>query len=506
MDRVSTSPRGRLRLATVCFCLFGVLGLPGARADVETPNEEPPIVSRPRGSRPAKSEDEWDPARWRVGSYIWSASTADKQTCQLWRAFEIPTGATVTTATLRVLADNNFVALLDGRELGMGSDLRFMTEYDISEVLAPGRHVIAIRAFNESHHAGVAAGLSVTLSRGGSIVMLSDDSWRVVPEGERGWERRREPLPTWQLASIKAPFGAMPWNKPVIRLNHVIVRTPQETPFWQRAWFQSLVAAVGGVSVLASLLLAMRLIAESRARSLLDRERARIARDIHDELGAGLTQLVLEGEVARTDLPAGSATGDRLNALCDRARALAQVMDELVWAVNSRRDTLRDFVTYASKYIRRFLEPTSIRCRLDIALDLPDVTCDLPVRRNLLLAVKEAVNNAVKHSGSQQLCFRVERRSPMLIVTVEDDGHGFDLERSKSAGNGLANLGQRMRDIGGVCRIVTAPESGCRVELEVPLARFIRRAAPPAAGVDLLSDGQKRRSSTLAASPGVQSS
>jgi signal transduction histidine kinase len=507
MHRVNTSPAGRLRLATACSCLIGLLGLPGTRADFETPDDEPPIVSRPKGPRPAKSEYEWDPAKWRVGSYIWSATTTNKQTCQLWKRFEIPPGATVTAAALRVLADNSFVVYLDGRELGMGSDYYYMTEYNVGEVLAPGPHVIAIRAFNESYQAGVVAGLRARLAKGSAIVVLSDDSWRVVPEEERGWERRLEPQPNWEFATVVAPFGGTPWIDPPLQINKVLVHPLEQPAFWKQVWFQSLVVAVGGAAALASLLLATRLVAESRARQLLDRERARIARDIHDELGAGLTQLVLEGEVARTELPAGSAAGDRLESLCDRARTLAVAMDELVWAVNSRRDTLRDLVTYASKYVRRFLEPTPIRCRFDIAPDLPDVTCDLPVRRNVLLAVKEAVNNAVKHSGSQQLCFRIERRPPLLVVTVEDEGRGFDLKKSGATGNGLNNLAERMRDIGGTCRIVTAPGAGCRVELEVPLARFARRAAPPDVVVDLLgmSGGQEPRS-LLALPPEGQSS
>ncbi|MFM7205550.1 MAG: ATP-binding protein [Planctomycetaceae bacterium] len=460
-------------------------------SSVQQADDQPDRVSRPRGRRPAKSEYEWSPETWGVGSYIWAPTTSDKQTCHLWRSFEIPRGATVTTATLRVLADNGFVVFLDGRELGMGSDYYYMTEYDIGALLGPGRHVVAIRAFNESYQAGVVAGLRVNLSEGEPLVILSDTSWRVVPADARGWERQSDAPASWGRAVAVAAFGAAPWIDPPLRLNQIAIHPLDQPAFWKQGWFQAVVASAGGVAAVASLVLATRLVAESRARQLLDRERARIARDIHDEMGAGLTQLVLEGEVARTELPAGSASRDRLDSFCDRARTLAGAMDELVWAVNSHRDTLRDFVSYTCKYVRRFLESTPIRCRLTVADDLPDVACDLPVRRNLLLAVKEAVNNAVKYSAAEQLTFRVERRPPMLVVAVEDDGRGFDLERSRSAGNGLANLDQRMRDIGGVCRITTRPGSGCTVEFEVPLARFVRRAGPPDHGVDLLADGRR---------------
>jgi len=470
---------------------LGVLPLLPAMADGANGTSPPAIVSRPRGPRSSRSTEPWLPAEWGVGGYIWSSHTADKQTVHLWRGFEVPPKSTVTKASLRVLADNGFVVMLDGRRLGMGSDYYYMTEYDISEVLRPGRHTIAIDAFNETHQAGVVVGLDVLVNDAPPITLVSDTSWRVVPDSASNWERQLDPDPSWPHAVEVAAFGSLPWIDPPLRMNSVHVSPEEEPAFWRRGWFQALVAAVGGTAAVASLMLATRLVAESRAREMLDRERARIARDIHDELGAGLTQLVLEGEVARTELPPASETHGRLESICSRARALAEAMDELVWAVNSRRDTLRDFVAFASKYVRRFLEPTTMRCRLDIASDLPDVVCDLPVRRNLLLAVKEAVNNAVKYSAASQICLRVERRQPMLVVAVEDDGRGFDLEASQEAGNGLANMNDRLRTIGGTCRITTAPGAGCRVEFEVPLARFAKRAEPPSAGADLLAAGRR---------------
>lgn len=464
----------------------------------------PEIVSRPRGRRPPQPLVPWTPAEWGVGAYVWSADTEDKQTVHLWRGFEIPAGATITKASLRVLADNGFVVMLDGRQLGMGSDYYYMTEYDVTEVLGPGRHAIAIDAFNETHQAGVVIGLDVELADGPTITLVSDTAWRVVPDGVAGWERRLEADPSWPHAVEVAAFGEAPWIDPPLRMNAVHVTPAAEPAFWQRGWFQALVVTVGCLAAVVSLVLGTRLIAESRAREMLDRERARIARDIHDELGAGLTQLVLEGEVARTELPPDSDARERLESICSRARSLAGAMDELVWAVNSRRDTLRDFVAFACKYVRRFLEPTAIRCRLEIATDLPDVVCDLPVRRNLLLAVKEAVNNAVKHSGASQLCLRVERRAPMLVVAVEDDGRGFDRGTVERTGNGLDNMTDRLRTIGGGCRIRTTPAGGCAVEFEIPLATFNRRAGPAAAGTDLFSTGRPASESiSLPAEPKV---
>src|ERR1019366_8730924 len=105
-------------------------------------------------------------------------------------------------------------------------------------------------------------------------------------------------------------------------------------------------------------------------------------------------------------------------------------MDEVVWAINSRRDTLRDFATYVCKYAQAFLSSTTIRCRLDVEPELPEMVFDLPIRRNLFLAVKEALNNAAKHSRANELYLRIHRQGEGLQVIVEDNGKGIDLAQA----------------------------------------------------------------------------
>lgn len=150
-------------------------------------------------------------------------------------------------------------------------------------------------------------------------------------------------------------------------------------------------------------------------------------------------------------------------------------MDEVVWAVNARRDTLRDFANYVCKYAQAFLKSSPIRCRLDVEPDLPAAMFDLPLRRNLFLAVKEALNNAAKHSGAHELFLRIHRTGNKLVVTVEDDGHGFDPELLGGERNGMANMTQRMDEINGACELYSAVGAGCRVVFTVPLENLPRR-------------------------------
>jgi signal transduction histidine kinase len=418
---------------------------------------------------------------WGVGPWIWGPETYDKQTCRFWRSFDIPKGVKVTAARVRISVDNGYRLMLDGRELGSGSDWRSLTEYDIAQLLKPGHHVVAVEGFNDNREAGMQFGLSIALSDGRSIELPSGPEWRIASADERGWEKKRQAPSHWPKAVEVSTLLPRPqvWYE---RRPTMIVRVPPLRPvvvqFWQSRWFQAALVIVLGLSVLICLHLLARLALHSKAQKLLQRERARIARDIHDELGARLTELALEGEVIQTELPAESAVRPKLEALCEKARMVSGAMDEVVWVVNSRRDTLRDFATYACKHVQRFLGPTPIRCRLDVDPDFPEVVFELPVRRSLLLGVKEAVNNAVKYSGAAELVLRIHCRGQMLQVVVEDNGAGFDLAQVDPSRNGLTNMAERMNDIGGKCHVTTSAGAGCKVEFQVPLARQSNKLNP----------------------------
>ncbi len=435
------------------------------------------------GSAFAQSVDAQPEVKWGVGQWIWAPETHDKQTCRLWNAFEIPSGAEVAAARLRISVDNGYRLVLNGRELGTGSDWRSITEYDISLLLKPGRHVLAVEAFNDNREAGMQFGLRINLKDGREISMYSDSSWRIAPNDERGWESKREAPQFWRKSAVLTAVIARgdSWEK---RVPTMIVRVPKLQPifqpFWQSAWFQVALVSIAVLAVLACLRLMAKLSAQSKAQAMLQLERARIARDIHDELGARLTELALEGEVAQTELPAESEVRSKFASICEKARAISIAMDEVVWAMNPRRDTLRDFAAFACKFAQRFLAQTPIRCRLDVAEDLPSLSFALPVRRNLLLAVKEALNNAAKYSEASELYLRIHRSGAGVLVTVEDNGRGFDPAQTDPTRNGITNMTQRMQDIGGKCRIDAKPGAGCRVEFHVPLSTSKKTSELPA--------------------------
>jgi signal transduction histidine kinase len=171
--------------------------------------------------------------------------------------------------------------------------------------------------------------------------------------------------------------------------------------------------------------------------------------------------------------------------MCDGARKVLGAIDEVVWVVNSQRDTLNDFVIYICKYAETFLRSSMVRCRFDIQRELPDDPLGVPFRRNLLLTVKEALSNAVKYSGADEVAVSIRLNGKALIAVVEDNGKGFKVSEVNPARHGLANMSARMKDLGGSCRIQTSPGAGCRIEFEVPLPatrlhplRLFRRTSP----------------------------
>jgi two-component sensor histidine kinase len=411
-----------------------------------------------------------------MGRWIWTDTTTDKQTCRLWHSFDIPTGAVVSRATLYITVDNGFRLLLDGEEIGQGSDWRCISVFDLTWFLKPGHHVVAVEGFNDSLKAGLNFGLTIELVDRDPISVVSDESWRIAPNADSKWAKRKQAPEDWPAARIVGEQHDKPWDVwPATIASYPPLRPPVRY-FWQAAWFQLTLATVCTLAILSGIWLSTQVTAQNKARRLLQQERVRIAQDIHDDIGSRVTELLLLGEVSRREKAANPVAHDeQIHQICDQARGLSLALDEVIWAVNAKRDTVRDFTNYVCKHAQTFLKPTNIRCRLDVEANIPASALELHVRRTLFLAVKEALNNAAKHSKADELFLRIYRRDQNLFVEVADNGVGFDAQQTSGEGNGTANMWQRMGEIDGQCEILSEPGSGCVVVFQVPLPREQRR-------------------------------
>jgi signal transduction histidine kinase/ligand-binding sensor domain-containing protein len=250
--------------------------------------------------------------------------------------------------------------------------------------------------------------------------------------------------------------------------------------FYQTPWFLILAGAgILGVVVFAARKIVTakyrRQLARLEQQHAIERDRARIAKDIHDDVGAGLTQITLLTELARRE---PERVGKHLDRIAGSARQLTRAMDEIVWAVDPHHDTLNGLMDYISAYTEDFLRTAGIRCRMDLPVTPLTARVEAELRYNLFLAFKETLNNVVKHAQATEVWLRLRIGPKTFTLIVEDNGRGIaaadegasDIRAHRLAsGSGLANLKNRLAAVGGRCEIHSQPGQGTRVEMTVAL-------------------------------------
>ncbi len=267
------------------------------------------------------------------------------------------------------------------------------------------------------------------------------------------------------------------WNESGAALSFTV-----QPHFWQRLWFRVLTVLLAAALIGGSVLFVTRRRMRHKLERLerqraVERERARIAQDIHDNLGASLTRISLLSQSAFGELDNPQHAGAQLDRIYVTARELTRAMDEIVWAINPQHDTLDSLVSYLGKFAQDFLGPLHIRCRLDVPVQLPAWPITAEVRHNLFLAFKEALNNVLKHAAASEVCISLNSAADRFTLAIRDNGVGFvpdTLRRSGSdasdriaSGNGLANMRARLEKLGGRCEIQSAPGQGTEVKFSV---------------------------------------
>jgi signal transduction histidine kinase len=275
---------------------------------------------------------------------------------------------------------------------------------------------------------------------------------------------------------VTAAVGDGPWL-PSSAVMDFMVRPA----WWQTAAFRGLVtlAAIGIIAAGVKEIVSRRMRARIRRleqESAIERERGRIARDMHDELGANLTHIAATTRLAALE-PADAAAG-HLREIASVARQTVDSLDEIVWAVNPRNDTLSGTVEYIGKFAARFLAAAGIGVEIDIPNRPLAMEISAEFRYHLFLAVKEALNNVVKHSGAANAQLTIRITPDSLEVVVTDDGHGFSSNGADDFSNGIMNMRTRMSEIVGECRIESRPGAGSSVTFDLPFSAKTGRSSP----------------------------
>ena len=307
-----------------------------------------------------------------------------------------------------------------------------------------------------------------------------------------GQNEKVEALPPGSQLELTGTYSGSGGNKAVgqdISAFELLLNSPADIrvlarpPWWTLERLLIIMGALAGVLVITVLWITQlhrqveertrQLTAQIRERQFveqqraMERERARVAQDLHDELGSGLTEISMLVTVAGST--SGNGGGPHLEQIDDRARQMVTALDEIVWAINPKHDSLASLVSYSCLYADRFLKLASIRCRLKGAVNMPDRTVNPVHRHELFLAFKEALTNVVRHSGAAEVRLGFQLIGDRLRLSIADNGGGLGAENSKQGSDGLDNMRLRVEKMGGRFAITSEPGRGTTLRFYVPL-------------------------------------
>lgn len=242
--------------------------------------------------------------------------------------------------------------------------------------------------------------------------------------------------------------------------------------FFRTWWFYAgLSCVVGGLLALIVLwrVRELRRFHDLERANALMEQRKRIARDIHDELGASLTRILQLSGKAAGNLPGTETSRSRTERIASLAEETLDHIGEIVWANNPKYDHLEDLVAYLREYAATFLKDVPVVATLDFPDSIPALPVGGMIRRHLLMLLKEALQNLLRHATAKHVCVRLSLHGCTLELEVGDDGCGFDVPEAQDRGNGLANMCERTAELSGVIDVCSEPGHGTTIRVRLPL-------------------------------------
>ncbi|HEV2694679.1 MAG TPA: two-component regulator propeller domain-containing protein [Verrucomicrobiae bacterium] len=243
--------------------------------------------------------------------------------------------------------------------------------------------------------------------------------------------------------------------------------------FWQSWWFRTLLV----VAFTAAIIAMVRYVSFRRLRqrmqhleqqAVLDKERARIAKDLHDDLGASMTRMTLVLELALQQRREPEAVIGTVQDGLVAAREAIKSLDAAVWAVNPANNTLPELVAYIGQFGMEFLQQANIRCLLDLPDHPPERSVSAELRHNLFLIVKEALNNVVRHAHASEVRLQILITPAALDLLIADNGRGIERKPDDALADGLRNMRQRAEELGAQFQIDSAPGAGTKISVHYP--------------------------------------
>jgi len=243
--------------------------------------------------------------------------------------------------------------------------------------------------------------------------------------------------------------------------------------FWLRWWFISLAILflLTFVFTIIQYIDRRKLrkkLAELEKQREIDKERQRISREMHDDIGAGLTQIILMIESAKAKATNGNEK--ELVDVANTSRTLVGNLSEIIWSLNPENKSLDQLCAYLREQLNKQLEYAGIEYSIQLPEDRTDIILSNEQRRNILLVTKEIVNNAIKYSKAKNISIKAELINDRLAFIIKDDGAGFDTGRNYH-GNGLKNIRSRVTEMGGQLKIESGEGDGSNFEYFISLKK-----------------------------------
>jgi signal transduction histidine kinase len=237
---------------------------------------------------------------------------------------------------------------------------------------------------------------------------------------------------------------------------------------------------LAGLGVIAVLVGVARLVERRRYKRRLalletqhavERERLRISKDMHDDIGSVLTQVSQLSDMGESDPIAAATTQKQFERIGQQARVAVQSLDEIVWATNPKNDNLPQFAEYVCRFADECFEASAVRCWLEVPTNLPSLPLRTDVRHNVFLAVKEALTNVLKHSRATEVWLRLSLDNDEVRIFIKDNGRGFEPEKIAAGGNGLENMRSRLVECGGRAFFYSTARHGTEIKFIFPLPK-----------------------------------
>ena len=294
-----------------------------------------------------------------------------------------------------------------------------------------------------------------------------DKDWKFV--GYTGQAQYASLQPGKYIFKVKGATGEGVMNEEGDQVRIII-----HPPFWNEWWFITL----SSVIALTLFVVIIRYISQRNLKEKLlrlekeqavEKERNRISRDMHDDLGSGLTKIAIMSEVVKKQIHEPEKAKQQLDNISASSRELIDNLQDIIWILNPKNDTLESLAAYIREYALKFFEPFGIDVQFNYPDKFPEIKLSEETRRNIFLVTKESFNNIAKHAWCNKVMISIEYFPGEIKFIIKDDGKGFDNSKLRPFGNGLINMKNRIEQIGGKYEITSGPGKGTGIKIEIPV-------------------------------------